>query len=151
MLAVGSEALWRSFCAALGHDDLIDDPRFRTNANRVSNRDELRTILEERLKTDTASVWSDLLTRAGVPANVLNALPEMLEHPQTGATRMLQVPDGEQFPLVGLPVSFQGARPPIQRPPAHLGEHTRSVLLDELHLTNDEIDGLAAKGIIGST
>jgi crotonobetainyl-CoA:carnitine CoA-transferase CaiB-like acyl-CoA transferase len=151
MVAVGSESLWRSFCAALGRDDLTDDPRFGTNANRVSNRVELRKIIEGRLKTETASVWSDLLTRAGVPANVLNALPEVLEHPQTAATGMLQVPDGEQLPLVGLPVSIQGVRPPIRRPPAHLGEDTSSVLRDELHLTTDEIDGLAANGIIGST
>ena len=39
VIGVASEGIWQRFCKAIGKTDLVDDPRFEKNANRVENRD----------------------------------------------------------------------------------------------------------------
>ena len=67
VLAVGSEGLWRSFCASMGEPELAEDPRFRTNALRVSNYDALRAHLDARLRTRNVDEWLARLGSGGHP------------------------------------------------------------------------------------
>ena len=55
VVAAGNDQLWRTFCGVLGLESLADDPRFRTNKDRVGAREALRPLLVERLRTRPAA------------------------------------------------------------------------------------------------
>jgi crotonobetainyl-CoA:carnitine CoA-transferase CaiB-like acyl-CoA transferase len=71
-VAAGNDSLYRRFCGVLELPELVDDPRFRTNPERVAHRDELIPVIEERLATRTADEWFELLREVGVPAGPVN-------------------------------------------------------------------------------
>ena len=74
--------------------------------------------------------FSGLMTLSGEPGGPINSLPDVLAEPQTEAVGMLmQVPDFAQR-LIGLPVMFDGARPPVSRRAPRLGEHNDEVWKD---------------------
>jgi len=123
IIAAGNDNLYRRLCPALGHPEWIDDPRFRTNAGRIENRRQLNALVEEAVAMHPRAYWLDRLEAAGVPCAPLQSIDEVLAHPQTQSLRMLQrSPDG-RFLLMGLPLSFDGVRPPFRRAPPALGEH----------------------------
>src|SRR5947207_12452829 len=78
-LAVGSEKLWRIFCPLLGLDDMLDDPRYATNAARGANRASLIARLEEVFLTKTYEEWEALLLPAGVPMGAINTIDTVVE------------------------------------------------------------------------
>ena len=82
------------------------------------------------MATRSKGEWVDVLQSAGVPCSPVNTLPEMLAEPQTEAVGMLMQVPGLDLRLMGLPIMFDGARPPIARRAPALGEHTREVLGD---------------------
>src|SRR5262245_48428217 len=66
MIAGGNDRLFRSICDVVGFPELAEDERFRTNRDRVRNRDELTRLLEDRVRADGAATWHDRLVAAGV-------------------------------------------------------------------------------------
>ena len=79
-----------AICDVLGVPELVDDPRFRTNADRVRNRDELVPLLEARLRTDDSATWRERLGAAGVPTAPVADVRDVAESPQTAALGILQ-------------------------------------------------------------
>src|ERR687888_1431726 len=79
---------WKKFCAdVLGHPELAEDPRFRTNPRRVENRAELTRIIEERFAGMSIEDAAALLERAGIANGRLNSIEEVWTHPQLAARR----------------------------------------------------------------
>ncbi len=74
VLAVGTERQFAALCEVIEAPALARDLRFRTNANRVTNRDALRDALLAALAARPATVWAQALTAARVPAGVVNDL-----------------------------------------------------------------------------
>jgi len=72
IVAVGNDAQFRKFTAALGIPEVADDERFRSVGTRNDRREELRPLLLERLATDSAQHWFEILTEAGVPCGPIN-------------------------------------------------------------------------------
>ena len=72
IVAVGNDAQFRKFTAALGIPEVADDERFRSVGTRNDRREELRPLLLERLGTDSAQRWFEILTEAGVPCGPIN-------------------------------------------------------------------------------
>ena len=121
VIAAGNDKLFALLARALGHPEWIDDPRFRSNPDRVSNQDALYRHIEEIVGRRTSSEWQEMLDRAGVPNAPMQTIAEVLDHPQTKALGMLQhSPDGA-ITLLGLPLSFDGVRPAFRRAPPALG------------------------------
>jgi crotonobetainyl-CoA:carnitine CoA-transferase CaiB-like acyl-CoA transferase len=128
MIAAGTDNLFRRLAEALGHADWAEDPRFDTNPHRVANRAALNEMLAATVRTQTCAHWVDLLDRVGVPCAQLQTLDQVASHPQTEALGMLiETPDGKMR-LMGLPVSFDGARPGIASGPVVLGADTAMIL-----------------------
>ncbi len=128
MVAAGNDNLFRRLAAAMGRTDLTDDPRFRTNADRVRNRAALIDILEAEFARASAAEWDARLHAAGVPCGPIQTVDQVVAHEQTKALGMIQTaPDGT-LSLVGLPLSFDGARPGFDRRPPKPGEHDAEVL-----------------------
>ena len=128
VIAAGNERLWRQFAPALGHPEWLDDPDFRTNADRVNNRERCNRLIAEIIATDIRNAWHEKLEAAGVPSAPLLTLDEVVSHPQTKAVGMVQQAPGGHPPLVGVPLQFDGVRPPLRTLPPALGAHTNRVL-----------------------
>lgn len=79
VVAVGTDAQFRAFAAAIGAPQLAEDARFRTNAARVEHREDLVPLITERLTRETAEHWSVVLAAADVPAGPVNSIPEAFE------------------------------------------------------------------------
>jgi len=123
MIAAGNDRLFARLAEALGHPEWARDPRFATNAARVAHQAELLPQIEAVLRTRSKGEWIDRLEAAGVPCGPIHTLPEALAHPQTAALGLVAPVPGADLSLLGLPVSIDGTRPPIRRPPPRLGEH----------------------------
>jgi crotonobetainyl-CoA:carnitine CoA-transferase CaiB-like acyl-CoA transferase len=128
VIGAGNDKLFRTLARALGHSEWADDARFLDNPLRVHNRAALDAMIEAVTMTKTSAEWQALLEAAGVPSAPMQSVDQVLAHPQTQALGMLQQsPDG-RLTLMGLPLSFDGERPPFRRPAPQLGEHTDELL-----------------------
>ena len=150
MVAGGNDRLFAALCGVLGLDELVDDERFRTNPDRVRNREELVTIVSARLAERDSAEWQKLLTEAGIPVAPVADVADIVTSPQTEALEMLQPLEHERIPdfrLPALPLSFDRERASFRSAPPAVGQHTAE-LLEEAGFEPDEIATLAADGVI---
>ena len=150
MIAGGNDRLFASICSVVGLPALVDDPRFRSNRDRVRNRDELCAILEKPLRERDSADWQERLSEAGVPAAAVADVADVVHAPQTEALGILQPVPHPTIPhlkLTALPVSFDGERAFHRSAPPAVGEHS-SEILREAGYEAEEIAALAAEGVI---
>jgi crotonobetainyl-CoA:carnitine CoA-transferase CaiB-like acyl-CoA transferase len=150
MVAGGNDRLFGSLCRVLGLDELVTDDRFRTNPDRVRNREELVAIVSEQLRERDSAEWQDLLAAAGVPVAPVADVADIVESRQTEALGILQPLAHEGIPglrLPALPLSFDHERATFRAAPPAVGEHTAE-LLAEADYSADEIAALEADGVI---
>jgi crotonobetainyl-CoA:carnitine CoA-transferase CaiB-like acyl-CoA transferase len=126
MVAAGNDNLFRRLCGVIGRPGLAEDARFRTNADRVVNRRDLIPILEEIFSAEPIAVWEARLEAAGIPNGPIQTVDRVVADPQTAALGLIQQVAG--ISLVGLPLSFDGARPPLAKLAPRLGEDNPEVL-----------------------
>ena len=79
-----------NFCKLLGCEELIDDARFKTNADRVQNRDTLFPILNDIFKTKTTDEWFEVFEGSPMPYAPINTMERVFAHPQTKARDMIK-------------------------------------------------------------
>jgi len=128
VVAAGNDSLYRRLCGVLGHPEGAGDPRFLSNPERVVNAAALYALIEAEMGTRTNADWIAALDAAGVPCAPVQDVREMLEHQQTRALGIVQAVPGLSVPLVGLPISFDGARPAPRSGPPALGEANAEIL-----------------------
>ncbi|HVC50523.1 MAG TPA: CoA transferase [Stellaceae bacterium] len=128
MVAAGNDNLFRRLAAAVGQPTLAEDPRFRTNGDRVVNRATLVPILSDIFAKETRQHWATVLEQAGIPNGPINTLDQVVTDPQTRALEMIQQWPETGLSLVGLPLSFDGQRPPFAKRAPALGEDNHAVL-----------------------
>ncbi|HEX2345930.1 MAG TPA: CoA transferase [Gaiellaceae bacterium] len=150
MIAAGNDRLFALLCDVADLPELVSDGRFRTNPDRVGNREELVALLSERLRTRSTTEWRELLAGAGVPAAPVADVADVAASEQTEALGMLQPlahPSIPELRLAAVPLSFDGKRAAHRSPPPLVGEHTTEVLR-EVGYSDAEIAALAAEGVI---
>jgi crotonobetainyl-CoA:carnitine CoA-transferase CaiB-like acyl-CoA transferase len=130
VIAAGNDKLFVALTKVLGHPEWADDPRFRTNPDRVNNQTALYRWIEDIVRERTSREWHDLLDAAAIPNAPMQTIAEVLAHPQTKALGMLQPSREGDITLLGVPVSFDGQRPAFRKPPPALGAHTKEIFGD---------------------
>jgi crotonobetainyl-CoA:carnitine CoA-transferase CaiB-like acyl-CoA transferase len=151
VVAVGNDQLWHSFCQLLGADNLATDLRFATNKDRVERREALRPILVEYLKSRTATDWIELLTDAGIPCGAVRDLEAVFSDPQIIERAMvvaLDHPIAGAIRTLGVPVKLDDTPGNVRTPPPTLGQHTETILGQDLGLDAKAIVQLRKKGAI---
>ena len=131
VIGVANDNLWRKFCAVAGLGAIVDDPRYRTNADRVTHRVETLHHVQAVIATKTVEQWNAALNEVGIPCSPINTLAQLLEHPHTKASDVIMQYDHAQagrLNCVGHPVTFVGEERSAGLPPPTLGQHTDEIL-----------------------
>jgi len=129
MVAAGNDNLFRRLCATIDRPGLAEDPRFRTNSDRVVNRRSLIPILADIFAAAPVAAWVAKLDAAGIPNSPIQTLDKVVADAQTAALGIIQHWAGSpSLSLVGLPLSFDGARPPFAKPAPRLGEGNTEII-----------------------
>ncbi len=128
IIAAANDRLFRKLARALGKPDWIADERFKTNALRLANKAALIPQIQSLIRQANSAHWVAHLEAAGVPCAPVQDLADVVAEPQTAALGMIEKVPGVDLSLVGLPLSFDGERPPMQRRAPRLGEHNDELL-----------------------
>jgi crotonobetainyl-CoA:carnitine CoA-transferase CaiB-like acyl-CoA transferase len=142
VVGVGSPDQWRRFCQAIERPDLADDPRFRTNADRVRNRAELDALLAGIFAAHPAAHWDQVMRQHRIPSSPTIAVGDAVTRAR-GRGQVVDLPAGAYGPLptVAAPFLIDGERAFPALPPPALGEHTAEVL-QEVGMSRAEIHAL---------
>ena len=144
------DKFWRDLVETLGVPELAEDDRFRTFADRFTNRDVLVSLLHARFTTRTTADWLDRL-RGRVPCAPVNDVRQALADPQVLARDMIVEVEHPEFGTlreVRSPVRTEGEIRRPRRAP-RLGEHTDPILRDVLGYSASTIARLRSAGVIG--
>ena len=137
VIGAANQGLWLTFIQVLGRTELQDDPRYSTNAARVTNRIALIEELAPTFLTRTREEWIDALLAAGVPAAPILDYGEAVTSEQAVARDMVQMvphPVEGEFKALGFPVKMRGTPQEVRLPPPLLNEHSdliRQELIDK--------------------
>jgi formyl-CoA transferase len=150
-IAVFSEKNWRNFCEVMGHEELIEDPRFRNGRLRAHRYDEIREIVEGWLSDSKKAEVAERLRSVGIAAAAVEDGGDLLNSEHAAARQMvLPVADPAwgDIRVAGNPIKSSGEGPTPTVPAPALGQHTRRLLTDLLALDSAELDALAAENVI---
>jgi formyl-CoA transferase len=138
---------WHSFVAAIGRDDLADDPRFATSAARKQHARALVEVLDTVFAQRNMADWRTILDAAGVTfgaVQLVNETSDDAQMQQIGA--LVPFADGAGL-TISSPFHLQGETKVAPRRAPAIGEHTDAVLR-EAGYTTDEIERLRSLGVL---
>jgi crotonobetainyl-CoA:carnitine CoA-transferase CaiB-like acyl-CoA transferase len=152
MIAVGNDDQFRRFCDILGLTTLPDDDKYKDNAARIENREELAGMIAEVFKTNTRDHWIEAIAGVGVTVSPVNTLGDIFEDPQAKARNSIWEVDHPtigKLPLLASALQHMSRTPAApQGPPPLLGEHTSQVLSEDLGISEEEIAELKEAGVV---
>jgi len=138
IIAAGNDRLWHEVAEAVGMPELVDDPRFISQADRARNQKALEAILAPIFAQRTAQEWMDEMERRGVPYSPINTYDQTLSDPHVKAmdlVRPLSLPNGVETLTTALPLRMSGYQFDVYREPPLLGQHTDDVFDEWLDKT----------------
>jgi crotonobetainyl-CoA:carnitine CoA-transferase CaiB-like acyl-CoA transferase len=152
-LVVGcaKEKFWQRLATAVGRTDLLEDPRYRTFADRAEHRDSLLAELERLFGGNTVAHWLGLLGPAGVPCGPINDVAQALAEPHTRARGLVvetEHPSLGVVQQVASPVRFGDEPTEYHRAPLR-NEHFDVTVRDLLGYDEDRVADLTAEGAFG--
>jgi formyl-CoA transferase len=149
-IAASGQVMYRRLCEAIGARHLIDDPRFKTLADRSKNRKAMNAELDRVLVTKTSAEWIETLNKAGVPSGPIYNVKEVFADPQIqhlGMAQAVRHPERGEIRVQGLPATLSRTPGSIRLPAPTHGEHTDQILA-ELGYAPDEIRALHDTGAV---
>jgi CoA:oxalate CoA-transferase len=132
-LAPPDNAFFGRLMDALGIPELKDDPLFRTQSARLTNRTRINAIVAGKLALRTTEHWVTTLNAAGVPCGPVYGVDEVFADPQVLAQRMVlevEYPGHGLVQMLGFPMKFAATPCRLRRPAPELGEHTAAILAE---------------------
>lgn len=129
-VGVAQQNFWLRLCDLIDRRELLDDPRFTTNALRVANIDQLVPLIEDALSARCGTEWLALLENAGIPCGVIQTTDLALAHPHAIAREMVVAvthPAAGETRTLGIPIKLSETPGAIRRPAPVLGEHNGEI------------------------
>ena len=151
IITVGNDQQFARFCKVINSASLAKDDRYKTNANRVNNRQSLCEKIQTQLKLHDSQHWLEAFEENNVPCGPINAIDQVFEDPQIISRNMLvNIPDSRSGTLnfVGNPIKYSRSDIEYNLSPQELGKQTDSVLTDYLEYTELEIHSLKQNKIV---
>jgi crotonobetainyl-CoA:carnitine CoA-transferase CaiB-like acyl-CoA transferase len=129
IITAGNNGQFSKLCEVLGVPELPRDPRFAQTKDRNRNREVLRPLLVERLRTKTANEWFHLLSAAGVPSGPINSVEGGVTFArEIGLNPVVEVGSGEHaVPLIRHPITFSRTPARHTLPPPALGQDNEQI------------------------
>lgn len=149
ILACGNDKQFKDLCIAIGKPELLDQPNYLRNQDRVKYRQELVALLSEYFLSNTAKHWVDAIHAVKVPVGVINSVADALDEPQIQYRKIVvNIPhtDNPDFNVIGSPIKMTGTPVEYRNAPPRLGEHTKAIL--EEFCSDDELLQLKQQGVI---
>jgi len=151
LIAANQDSVFGRLAEAMGRPALASDPRYADHRARGVHQVELDALIEDWTSTLGSRELLALLASAGVPAGLVYQPEDMLADPHFQARQSLvTVPDRSFGEIV-----MQAVAPRLSATPGEvrwtgprLGEHTDEVLAEVLGMSQQEIDGLRAAGVV---
>jgi len=149
-IAVGNDQLWERFCKAVGLENVMNDPKFATNAKRVENREEIVKIISDLIVARDGEEWLKILTDAGVPCGPIYTVDKIFADPQVLHREMvkeLDHPKAGKVKVTGIPIKLSDTPGEVEAAPPVLGQHTQEVLT-ELGYSDKDLEKLKQEKVI---
>lgn len=141
---------WERLLEAMESSELADDPRFKTNIDRMDNLKELEAALAPIFKTRTRGEWLDRMEAAGVPGGPVMDVCEMFDDPHAQARDMIPTVHHQKLgdvKTLGLPIKLSETPGKVATGAPLFGQHTAEVL-GEYGFGQDEISALVDEGAV---
>ncbi|WP_218509446.1 CaiB/BaiF CoA-transferase family protein [Variovorax sp. dw_308] len=148
-LAAVSDKQWTIFCKAFRLEEMLADPRLKTNNDRVLAREWMMPILRSHLAGRSAAELSEVFEQNELPFAPITKPQDLFEDPHlnaTGGLAPIRMNDGSTSKVPLMPFTIGGERPGIRLQPPLLGEHT-NVLLKEVGYSDADIETLKSQHI----
>jgi crotonobetainyl-CoA:carnitine CoA-transferase CaiB-like acyl-CoA transferase len=148
-LAAVSDKQWSIFCKAFGLEDMLADPRLKSNNDRVLAREWMLPILRSHLASRSAAELSAVFEANELPFAPITRPQDLFDDPHlnaTGGLAPIRMNDGSASKVPLMPFTLDGERPGIRLQPPLVGEHTNA-LLQEVGYGAADIAALKAQGI----
>jgi len=142
---------WENLCNTVERPQVIADPLFASNQDRVANREALAEVLNEAFSARDAGEWVEKLHGVGIPSGVINSVADVFNHPQAEARQLkieLDHPTAGRIGFPGYPYKFSETPAESHRPPPLLGEHNQEILIELLDYSPEEVQGLREQNVI---
>ena len=144
VIGAGNDGQFRKLVQMLGKPEMADDPRFKTNKDRLAHKAEMEAELRALTRDRDGEAFANELMQNGVPSGAVQEVPDVMEHPHTKHRGMVWEKDG--YRNVGNPVKLSRTPPAVRSKPKTFGLDTRAVLA-ECGYSATEIDALVAAGV----
>lgn len=152
VIGAGNDKLYGLLCKVMQRPELISDPRFLTNVNRISHHAELKELIEVWTKTETIDSAVQKMLDAGIPAAPINNIARVTKDPHIAGAREMFVecehPVVGKIKITGNQIKLTNHKIKRFDPAPLLGEHNEEILSECLHLTKEQIQELQDNRIL---
>lgn len=131
VVAIGNDHQFRAFCGVLNKTEIAEDERFRTNPDRVQNRQLLIPLLQEALASKPTSYWREECRKNNIPCGPIQNLEQVVNDPQLIARNMIvetDHPTAGRIRMIGSPLKLSRTPVEIRLHPPDPGEHNEEIL-----------------------
>lgn len=147
-LGVGNDKLFNTFCHTIGHEELLADPRFKTNEDRCNNYiPALQDLIRDWCKDYTKKEIEDIMDKAGIPCGPVLNVKEAIEHPHIQAREMMvhceHPTAGDQY-FQGCVIKLTETPGSVDFPSPLLGQHNAEIF----GLTEEQVREYKEKGVM---
>lgn len=146
------ESFWPKIASAIGHPGLIEDERFRTNADRLRHRDELEALINAETRRRSVAEWESTFESHDVPHAPVLSVAQVLEHPQASARRLVTTAEHSRLGRIrttSRAINLPAHPAPLPSAAPTLGEHTDEVLREVLGCSDERLHAWREGGVIG--
>lgn len=152
VVCANTQRMWEEMATELMLNHLIDDPRFKSNADRYENREQLWPLLDEAFALKPSIYWIERFRARSIPVGVVNGLDKALSDPQVMHRNMvvdlINPSQDRNIRVAGNPIKFNDETEAQASYPPRLGADTRGVISDLLGIDSAQLNELFKSGVL---